>query len=209
MNLTIPSFDYGQPIPQRHALGIPAAEGHCTFGPNISPQLVWSEVPEDARSLALICHDPDCPSVGDDVNQEGRTVPHDLPRVDFFHWVLVDIPVARTGFEEGLDSLGVTPGGKPPSRTSYGMRGTNSFTHWFASDPDMAGSYGGYDGPFPPWNDERLHHYIFTLYALDVPSLGLDDVFDGEAARQALVGHVLAKAEWMGTYTLNPAIGGG
>jgi hypothetical protein len=29
----------------------------------------------------------------------------------------------------------------------------------------MAGSYFGYDGPFPPWNDSLVHHYVFTLYA--------------------------------------------
>jgi phosphatidylethanolamine-binding protein (PEBP) family uncharacterized protein len=45
-----------------------------------------------ARSY-VICHDPDVPSKGDDVNQEGRGVPASLPRVDFFHWVLVDLPV--------------------------------------------------------------------------------------------------------------------
>jgi Raf kinase inhibitor-like YbhB/YbcL family protein len=188
-------------------MGVPAEEGHATFGPNVSPHVQWSDVPAGTLSLALICHDPDCPSVGHDVNQEGRTVAEDLPRVDFFHWVLVDIPLARTELEEGLDSQGVTPHGKPPSRTSYGIRGLNSYTGWFAANPEMAGEYGGYDGPFPPWNDERLHRYIFTLFALDVASLGLDDVFDGIDAREAIQGHVLDSAEWVGTYTLNPDLG--
>ena len=49
-------------------------------------------VPAGTRSFAIICHDPDVPSQGDDVNQEGRVVPATLPRVDFFHWVLVDLP---------------------------------------------------------------------------------------------------------------------
>ncbi len=206
MNLTILSFDDGQPIPATYAMGIPADEGHATFGPNVSPHVTWSNVPAGAKSLALICHDTDTPSVGDHVNQEGHTVPHDLPRVDFFHWVLVDIPVSRTELEEGLDGLGVTQHGKAASRTSYGIRGLNSYTGWFASNPDMAGEYGGYDGPFPPWNDERLHHYVFTLFAVDVESLGLDDAFDGFAAREALGGHILAEAQWTGTYTLNPAL---
>ena len=32
----------------------------------------------------------------------------------------------------------------------------------------MFGDYYGYDGPCPPWNDELVHRYVFTLYALDV-----------------------------------------
>ena len=35
----------------------------------------------------------------------------------------------------------------------------------------MFGDYYGYDGPCPPWNDELVHRYVFTLYALDVPRL--------------------------------------
>jgi phosphatidylethanolamine-binding protein (PEBP) family uncharacterized protein len=38
------------------------------------------------KSFAIVCHDPDVPSKGDDVNQEGRAVPRSLARVDFFHW---------------------------------------------------------------------------------------------------------------------------
>ena len=57
--------------------------------------------------------------------------------------------------------------------------GVNNYTDWFAGDEQMAGDYGGYDGPCPPWNDELLHHYRFTLYALDVPSLGLPGAFGG------------------------------
>ena len=32
----------------------------------------------------------------------------------------------------------------------------------------MGGDYFGYDGPFPPFNDSLVHHYVFTLYALDL-----------------------------------------
>jgi len=31
----------------------------------------------------------------------------------------------------------------------------------------MKGTYFGYDGPAPPWNDSVVHHYAFTLYAVD------------------------------------------
>ena len=68
----------------------------------------------------------------------------------------------------------------------------------------MAGTWLGYDGPCPPWNDARLHHYQFRLYALDVAKLDLPDAFDWQQMQQALRGHVLAEAHWIGTYTLNP-----
>jgi Raf kinase inhibitor-like YbhB/YbcL family protein len=70
----------------------------------------------------------------------------------------------------------------------------------------MGGDYYGYDGPCPPWNDEIAHRYTFTVYALDVARLALEDRFDGHAVRKAIVGHVLAEAAITGRYTLNPAV---
>ena len=70
----------------------------------------------------------------------------------------------------------------------------------------MKGAYGGYDGPCPPWNDEIVHHYHFAVYALDVPSLGLDGRFTGPDALRALAPHTIAKGTFMGTYSLNPQV---
>lgn len=208
MKLTIHSFDNGAPIPGTYALCVPApAEaGYAAFAPNRNPHLSWTDVPGGTRSFALVMHDPDAPSVPDDVNQEGRSVPYDLPRGDFFHWVLVDIPEETREIRAAADSDGVVPRGKATGATSLGVRGRNDYTSWFHGDPDMEGVYGGYDGPCPPWNDERVHRYIFTLYALDVPTLGFTAGFDGRRALEAIEGHVLAEATWMGTYTMNEAL---
>ena len=203
MELEVLSYENGKPIPGEFAFCIPADEGHVTMESNLSPHVRWSGVPDGTKSLALIMHDPDVPSVPDDVNQEGRTVAHNLPRVDFYHWVLVDTSPDTTELPEGADSDGVTAGGKAPGRTEHGVRGVNNYTDWFRA-ADMGGVYAGYDGPCPPWNDERLHHYHLTLYALDVECLGLS----GTSAdlRRWLRTHVLAQASWVGTYTLNPAV---
>jgi len=209
LTVTIDGWRDGETIPGDFAFCIPADEGHVTMGRNRSPEIRWSGAPAGTRSYAIICHDPDVPSKPDNVNKEGMTVPADLPRVDFYHWVLVDIPASTTELLAGEDSQGITPRGKRAGKTDYGVRGINNYTDWFAGDDEMKGDYGGYDGPCPPWNDEILHHYHFTVYALDVASLGLSGTFGGPEALAAMEGHVLAKGVWTGTYTLNPDLSGG
>jgi Raf kinase inhibitor-like YbhB/YbcL family protein len=53
-------------------------------GQNISPPLSIDGVPTDARSLVLICEDPDA------------------PLITFVHWVLYDIPTSVTQLDEGV-----------------------------------------------------------------------------------------------------------
>jgi len=139
------------------------------------------------------------------VNQEGKTVPASLPRIDFFHWVLVDIPKDVREIPVGTLSSEVTPKGKPGPQTPIGgAHGINDYTAWFSGDAEMKGNYFGYDGPCPPWNDSIWHHYIFTIYALDTLSLALGGTFDGKTALAALQRHILGSAQIMGRYTLNP-----
>lgn len=204
--ITIDGWPNGNWIPEEYAFCMQADEGHIAMARNRNPRIAWSGVPAGAKSLAIICHDSDVPSKPDDVNKEGVTVPASLPRVDFYHWVLVDVPVGRHEILAGEDSHGITAGGKPLGRTEYGVRGLNNYTDWFASDPDMKGDYGGYDGPCPPWNDEIVHHYHFTVYALDVSTLGLSGRFGGPEALKAMQGHILDQASWIGKYSLNPMV---
>ena len=95
------------------------------------------------------------------------------------------------------------PGPAAPNGTRHGL---NDYTKWFAGDENMRGDYYGYDGPCPPWNDLRLHRYVFTLYALDVPHVDVHGDLTGANARLAIAGHVLAQASLTGTYTLNPRV---
>jgi hypothetical protein len=207
VKLTSSSFSDGGPIPAEHAFCAMDARTHATLSENLNPHLAWIEVPMGVKSFAIICHDPDVPSRGDDVNQEGRVVPRALARVDFFHWVLVDLPPAMVGVTAGEFSSAVVSRGKPGPAAPHGARqGINDYTGWFAGDKDMAGDYYGYDGPCPPWNDEIPHRYTFTVFALDVARLPLEGRFDGHAARKAVQGHVLAQASLTGRYTLNPAV---
>lgn len=196
----------GQPIPARFAFGKPGEDGPFATSDNLSPAIRWSDAPAGTKSFAIICVDPDVPSSGEDVNQEGKTVPADLPRVPFYHWVLVDIPASTSGLAEGAGGSGVTPRGKDPGKTEHGVTGKNDYTGWFAGDADMEGVYGDYDGPCPPWNDSIKHHYHFEVYALSEPSLGLSGAFSADDAIAAMEGKVLAKASYSGTYSMNPAV---
>ncbi len=209
MKLTSTSFANGDKIPGEFSFCTPDPAHHVCLGKNLNPHLAWSDAPAGTQSFAIICHDPDVPSEGTDVNQEGRTVPAALPRVDFFHWVLIDLPATINSIAEGEFSSNVTPRGKPGPQSLHGSRqGVNNYTEWFAGDHDMRGDYYGYDGPCPPWNDEIIHHYIFTVYALDTERLSLDGKFGGPDVRAALQGHILAEASLSGTYTLNPSLSG-
>lgn len=209
MKLISSSFQDGQRIPGAFAFCIPDSAHHVCLGSNRNPHFAWSGAPAETRSFALICHDPDVPSQGDDVNQEGRTVPASLPRVDFFHWLLFDLPASLSEIREGEFCDDVTPRGKPGPHAVHGARqGINDYTHWFDGDNDMRGDYYGYDGPCPPWNDEIVHRYVFTLYALDVPVLNVEGRPSGQQVRAAIQGHVLAEASLTGIYTLNPTLAG-
>lgn len=202
----IDAWKNGAPISPRYAFGQPGKDEPFEPAPNRNPAVRWSGAPEGTRSFALLCHDSDVPSSGEDVNQAGKTVPADLPRVDFFHWVLVDIPVGLDAIEEAAASDGVTPRGKPTGPSPIGVSGFTDYTGWFAGDANMEGTYGSYDGPCPPWNDSIIHHYHFTVFALDVASLDLEGDFSGTDARAAMQGHILAQASHMGTYTMNLAL---
>ena len=204
MKLWSESWSNGDRIDERFAAGRLTGSEGVGFAANLNPHLAWSELPAGTRSLVLICHDFDVPSKPDDVNQPDREIPSDLPRVDFFHWVLVDLPPGLTQIGEGEFSRGFTPRGKPGPAAAQGARqGLNDYTGWFATDPDSAGSYFGYDGPFPPFNDSLVHHYVFTLYATTLARLPLEGVFTGAQVREAITGHVLEAATHSGTYTLN------
>lgn len=209
------SFNDGHDIPVANAFAEIDQATHVRLSGNRNPHLAWDDVPAGTESLVLICHDPDVPSVGTDVNQEGRSVPATLARVDFFHWSLIDIPASVRAIEEGQFSSGVTARGKAGPEAAMTLadgsvhqlrHGINDYTGWFAGDAGMAGDYYGYDGPCPPWNDERIHHYIFTLYALDIARLPLEGRFTGADVRAAIQGHILDEARVFGIYTLNPAL---
>jgi Raf kinase inhibitor-like YbhB/YbcL family protein len=160
--LQSPAFSDGEMIPRTST---------CD-GADRSPALEWSGVPDSARSLVLICDDPDA------------------PMGTFSHWVLFNVPPPVKGLPEGIAATEVIT---VPSTESAGSAGT---------DPPRArqgtNDFGkiGYGGPCPPYG---THRYFFRLYALDT---GLDLTSSARRADllKAIQGHVLAEGRLLGRY---------
>ena len=208
MKLWSETFRDGGLMPAEYAFAEIDPASRVRLAGNRNPHLAWDEVPNGTESLALFCIDPDAPQDASLVNRDDQSLPLTALRGDFYHWSLLDLPPAMRLIAAGEFSSGITPRGKPAADgTATGLRqGINDYTGWFAADPDMVGDYYGYDGPCPPWNDERIHHYIFRLYALDVPQLALPERFTGQQAHAALYGHILDEAQLVVAYSLNPEL---
>jgi Raf kinase inhibitor-like YbhB/YbcL family protein len=99
----------------------------------------------------------------------------DAPKRIWVHWVLYNLPVNLDRLDEATTSAN-RPQGSLDGKNDWGR--------------------GGYGGPCPP---KGRHRYFHTLYALDcvLPDLKLPTKSALEAAMQ---GHVLDKAELVGTY---------
>jgi Raf kinase inhibitor-like YbhB/YbcL family protein len=95
------------------------------------------------------------------------------PKGVFTHWVLFDIPKAVQALDAGQPLVG--------------LDGINDF-----QDP-------GYSGPCPPPGD-LAHSYRFTLYALDVPTIGLGQRATRHEVEGAIQNHVIARAQLTGRY---------
>jgi len=78
---------------------------HTGEGEDISPPLSWSRLPDDTKSLAVICHDPDAPLVSPGT-------------YGFVHWVLYNIPASAAELPEGVQ--GYTSGKNDFGKTGYG-----------------------------------------------------------------------------------------
>ncbi|MEG2964056.1 MAG: YbhB/YbcL family Raf kinase inhibitor-like protein [Janthinobacterium sp.] len=204
MKLWSETFRDGGLMPADYAFAEIDPVSRVRLAGNRNPHLAWDEVPSGTESLALFCIDPDAPQDASLANRDDQALPLTALRGDFYHWSLLDLPPDMRVIAAGEFSSGITPRGKPAGTVL--RQGINDYTGWFAGDAAMAGDYYGYDGPCPPWNDERIHHYIFRLYALDVPQLALPGRFTGQQAHAALYGHILDEAQLVVAYSLNPEL---
>ena len=95
LELTSPAFKRGEPTPVRFT---------CD-GDDVSPAMKWSGVPAGAKSLALICDDPDAPA--------GTWV----------HWVLYDLPASVTELPEAMSASELAAQGAKQGKNDFGHLG--------------------------------------------------------------------------------------
>lgn len=193
LTVTIEGLDPGRRLPVSAAFCAPP--GVAPKDHNISPAVQWTPGPQGTQSYVLIMTDVDVPADLTLINRPGVILGDDTPRMSLVHWLLIDIPANITRLERGVESDGYRAPGLPVGKTPHGVRGANAYTFFFPKDSPLASVRAGYDGPCPPRNDTRAHRYITRIYALDTPTLGLEDVFFADEVERKMSGHILAVGE--------------
>jgi Raf kinase inhibitor-like YbhB/YbcL family protein len=175
MELTSTIFTDGGvlPISMTREFANPDGTNACSVdgspGGNTSPELAWTNAPQDTRSFSVVVYDT---------------------TAAFTHWGIYNISPERRGLPANA--------GIPTSK--FGQQIENDF---------FLGT-NGYDGPCPPAVQPFVHHYVFTVYALD-KSLELEGSANFPASAETLYhaliragreGHILASASITGLYSV-------
>ena len=87
LGITSPAFEEGRDIPVRYT---------CE-GQDVSPPLKWSDLPSNAKTLALIVDDPDAPDPA-------------KPQRVYVHWVVYNIPASADSLKENASKDGMPKG---------------------------------------------------------------------------------------------------
>lgn len=101
----------------------------------------------------------------------------DAPVGIWVHWIIFNIPASNRDLKEAAPT--------DPQLSDGSIQGITS------------AHSNGYHGPCPP---SGTHRYYFKLYALDT-MLSLSSNADKKSLLAAMEGHILANAEWMGTFS--------
>ena len=83
IKVTAAAFKEGEFIPKKFS---------CE-GENVSPEISWTGIPAETKSIALICDDPDA------------------PRGTWVHWVIYNIPANAKGLPEKVPHTSTLPNG--------------------------------------------------------------------------------------------------
>ena len=150
--LSAPFLKHNETLPNDQVLN---AYG-CNGG-NVSPELSWNDPPQNTKSFAIICHDPDAPK------ENG-----------WYHWLVVNIPIS----ERKIEKAGKI---KNSLETITDFKTT------------------GYGGACPPIG-HGIHHYNFTIYALDTEKLNVESNTPPVEVEKKVLEHTIAKSTITGLF---------
>ena len=163
--LSSPEFTNNGMLSVKHAAcKLSASQQQVVFGENTNPALKWDDAPAKTKSFVLIVTDPNVPLDRRNVNVAGKTISKAAPRQTVYHWIITNIPSDIHSIKAGVASAKSANENKPVIKLSNSCASIVSYT-------DKKAFAKSYVGPCPPSNDERTHHYIFNLYALNVSSV--------------------------------------
>lgn len=131
--------------------------GYGCCGENVSPQLSWVCAPENTKSFAIICHDPDAPRPN-----------------GWYHWLVVNI-------NKNINSI----------KKAGHIEGSLETITDFEKE--------GYGGACPPVG-HGIHHYNFTIYALDVETINVIKDTKPTDVEKEILKHVIAKSTITGLF---------
>jgi Raf kinase inhibitor-like YbhB/YbcL family protein len=123
INVTSPVLKEGEPIPK----------DYTADGRNVSPPIVWGDLPTGTKELALICEDPVAPT----------------PQ-PFVHWVVYKIPPTAKGLPEGMPIDETTP---LPAELKGTIQGLSGFRRPIWRGP----------APPKPGVTHRYHFIVYAL----------------------------------------------
>lgn len=118
MSLTSTDIRAGEKMPKAHEFA-----GFGCNGQNLSPQLSWTDAPQETKSFAVTAYDPDAPTGS-----------------GWWHWVVVNIPTNTNSLDTGAgaENSNALPAGSQTFRTDYG---TKSFGGACPPEGDKAHRY--------------------------------------------------------------------
>ena len=125
ITVTSPAFKHGFPLPV----------DYTADGKNISPPIMWSNLPAGTKEIALIHEDP--------------TAPTPQP---FVHWIVYKIPPTAKGLPENLPGDATTP---MPAEIAGAVHGTSGFRRAMYRGP----------APPKPGRVHEYHFIVYALDA--------------------------------------------
>jgi Raf kinase inhibitor-like YbhB/YbcL family protein len=145
------------------------ADKYSCDGINVSPPLAWTAGPAGTKSYAITFIDLDY-----------------MAPAGFSHSTIFDIPINVLSLPEDVSKV-FQPAEVPGARQS----GSYAANERELTDPVLPGSPHGYAGPCP---GSSIHTYQFTVHAIDVESLGLDNTVSATSAVAAIKARSIASA---------------